>query len=278
MTVIAMTREMGSLGKDVALGLAQDLGLSIVQHELVGHVAEKMHLRESSVNRFLEGKASLFERWDINEQELSLYTTEEILDIAAKGNVLIRGWGAAYVLRRVAHVACIRVCAPEKLRVQNLMQRIGIKDEKIALREIHKSDAAHARVMSHLFNADYRNAVNYDLILNTEHIPVADCIDLIKRLVSKQSLRETDASRGALEDMRISAHVRSALRANPETSRPNPSFGVEVLPGTGRVVLTGVAYSESFKREAEKVASSCEGVSGVDNRLIVVDNRHVAMS
>ncbi len=276
MTVIAMTREMGSLGKDVALGISQDLGLSLVQHELVGHVAEKMHVRESSVNRFLEGKASLFERWDINEQELSLYTTEEILDIAANGNVLIRGWGAAYVLRRVSHVACIRVCAPEKLRARNLMQRIGIEDESIALREIHKSDAAHARVMSHLFNADYRNAINYDLILNTEHLSVSDCIDLIKRLVSKESMRETEASRRVMEDMRISAHVRSALRANPETSRPNPSFQVDVSPGTGRVILTGVAYSEKFRREAETTAMACDGVTGVDNQLIIVDNRHLS--
>ena len=278
MAVIAMTREMGSLGKDVALGLSQDLGLKVVQHELVGQVAEKLHVRESSVNRFLEGKASLFERWDINEEDLSLFTTEEILDIAAKGDVLIRGWGAAYVLRRVSHVACIRVCAPEKLRAKNLMQRIGIEDEKIALREIHKSDAAHARVMSHLFNADYRNATNYDLILNTEHLSVADCIDLIKRLVSMESFRETKASRGVLEDMRIAAHVRAALRANPETSRPNPSFQVEVSPGTGRVILTGVAYSEKFRREAEKAAIACEGVTGVDNRLILVDNRHVSSS
>lgn len=142
MTVIAMTREMGSLGKDVALGLAEDLGLRLVQHELVGHLAEKMHVRESSVNRFLEGKASLLERWGIDEQEVSLYTTEEILDVAAEGDVLIRGWGAAYVLRRVQHVACIRICAPEKFRARNLMQRIGIKDENIALREIRKSDAA----------------------------------------------------------------------------------------------------------------------------------------
>ena len=277
MTVIAMTREMGSLGKDVALGLAEELGLRLVQHELVGHLAEKMHVRESSVNRFLEGKASLFERWGIDEQDLSLYTTEEILDVAARGNVLIRGWGATYVLRKVSHVVCVRICASEKLRAKHLMQRIGIKDEKIALREIHKSDAAHAQVMSHLFNADYRKATNYDLTLNTEHVPVPDCVDLIKHLAAKDRYRETDESRRVLEDMRIGAHVRTALRANPETSRPNPSFQLEVKPGTGTVVLTGVAYSDRFKQEAEKIAYSCEGVTGVDNRLIVVDNRHVSM-
>ena len=50
MTVIAMTREMGSRGRDVAIGLAEALGLTIVQHEVVEHVADKMHVRESSVN------------------------------------------------------------------------------------------------------------------------------------------------------------------------------------------------------------------------------------
>ena len=41
MTVVAMTREMGSLGKDVASGLAERLNLTVVHHELVErHLAE----------------------------------------------------------------------------------------------------------------------------------------------------------------------------------------------------------------------------------------------
>ncbi len=35
MTVIAMTREMGTLGKDVAAGLAKALDIEVVHHELV---------------------------------------------------------------------------------------------------------------------------------------------------------------------------------------------------------------------------------------------------
>ena len=43
MTVIAMTREMGTLGKDVAAGLADVLGITVVHHELVEHhIAERM--------------------------------------------------------------------------------------------------------------------------------------------------------------------------------------------------------------------------------------------
>ena len=151
MTVIAMTREMGSLGRDVALQIAGDLGLELVQHQMVEHVAGKMHLQESSVNRFLEGKAGLLERWGINEKELSQYTHEEILDVAANDNVLIRGWGATYVLRNVPHVLCARICASEESRTDVLMERIGLTDRDIARKEVLANDAAHARTMSHLF-------------------------------------------------------------------------------------------------------------------------------
>ena len=48
MTVIAMTREMGSLGKDVAAGLADQLGLTVVHHELVEqHLAERLGVKEA---------------------------------------------------------------------------------------------------------------------------------------------------------------------------------------------------------------------------------------
>ena len=68
MTVIAMTREMGSLGKDVALALGTELGLEVIHHELVERdLAERLDVGESDVHRFLEGQASLFERWKIDK-------------------------------------------------------------------------------------------------------------------------------------------------------------------------------------------------------------------
>jgi cytidylate kinase len=115
MAVIAMTREMGTLGKDVAAGLAERLGLTVVHHELVEHVAERAGMRESEVHRFLEGESSLFDRWTIDSKRLSRYTAEEVLELALRGNVLIRGWGATYLLRSVPHVICVRICAPNAI-------------------------------------------------------------------------------------------------------------------------------------------------------------------
>ena len=71
MPVIAMTREMGTRGKDVAAGVADRLGLKVVHHEIVEKaVAERLNVSENSVHRFLEGESSLWERWKIDQRRL----------------------------------------------------------------------------------------------------------------------------------------------------------------------------------------------------------------
>jgi hypothetical protein len=44
---------------------------------------------------YLEGMVSLFDRWQIDTRKLSQHMLEQILNLALKDNVLIRGWGAA---------------------------------------------------------------------------------------------------------------------------------------------------------------------------------------
>ena len=270
MTVITMTREMGSLGRDVALGLADRLGLELVQHELVEHIAEKMHMQQSSVNRFLEGKASLLERWGINENDMSLYTTEELLEVAKRGNVLIRGWGATYVLREISHVTCIRVCAPVTMRARNVMERVGISDSAVARKEVRRNDAAYARRMQQLFHVDYRDPMLYDMTFNTEQVSVDACVGMIAATVACPEKQPTPESSAKLEQMVTLAHVRSALRSSEITSRPTPSLTIEIEPETGEIVLSGVADNEEFKFEAERLARDVPGVASVRNELIVV--------
>lgn len=59
MPLIAMTREMGLLGKDVAAALGARLGKPVVHHEIIDQLANKMRLRKSHVIRFLDGKANI---------------------------------------------------------------------------------------------------------------------------------------------------------------------------------------------------------------------------
>lgn len=270
MPVIAMTREMGSQGKDVALALAEDLGLELMQHQLVEHLADRMHMGEAAVNRLLEGKSSLFERWGVNEENLSLYTTEEILEVAMKGNVLIRGWGATYVLRSVPHVLCVRVCASRENRSRIVMERIGLEDRDLAMKEIERNDAAHTRTMHGLFNVDWKDPVLYDLVLNTDRLSVPACASIIKHTLRDEIFRETPESLALLDHMALEARVRAALRNDPRTANPSPSFDVKLEKDSHRVILTGVVFDKTFRQAATDIVLSVPGVQGVDDQLFIV--------
>ena len=109
MPVIALTQEMGSLAKDVAERVAQIAGLAVMRNEVMENVAQRMHVPPSLVRRVREGQAGLVERLTTDKQQFALYTEEEILQQAERGNVVLRGWGATCLLRPVPHVVCVRV-------------------------------------------------------------------------------------------------------------------------------------------------------------------------
>jgi hypothetical protein len=72
MTVIAMTREIGSHGSDVAAPVAAQLGLEIINSEIVTpDVAEGLGVEQGVVQRYLDGEASLFDRWQVDTRKLS---------------------------------------------------------------------------------------------------------------------------------------------------------------------------------------------------------------
>jgi cytidylate kinase len=271
MPVIAMTREMGSRGKDVALGLAQELGLKLVQHEIVENVAEKTQLVKSAVNRFLEGEAGLLERWGIDEDSISLYTAEEILEFAESGNVLIRGWGAACLLRPVGHVVSVRVCAPLEYRMKVLMERLDIYDEAFARAEIEKNDSAHARALHRLFQVDdWRDPLLYDICLNTGQVPVAECIAQVKRLALSPSFQETAESRKQLANIRLEMRIRRALKDNPEIAETGSVVDVIINSDSGAVTLRGGVYSERELRLIEEIVRTMPEIRKINNELKVV--------
>jgi cytidylate kinase len=265
MAVISMTRELATLGKDVAAGLAKRLGLDVVHHELVKHdIIESSDLPESEVHRFLEGEASLLERWRIDRNRMSRCTAEEIFELAAKGNVLIRGWGSSYLLRSVPHVVCVRICAPMEFREMVLMERLGLKDRAIARREIERNDEAHNGTMQRMFGIDWIDPSLYAIVLNTARIPVEDCVEYLVRAVQSPAFAETERSRRELMNRLIATRVRCAIEGR-FGSHAGELIKAEVE--AGQVVLTGPMVDAQYIAEAVRLVRAVEGVTGVESQI-----------
>lgn len=236
MTVVAITREMGTLGKDVATGLGEALGLPVIYHEIIDHLADRMRVRRSHVVRLLDGKAGLLERLSSDRVSLFLHSAEEVIDFARRGKgAIIRGWGATHLLHSVPHVICTRICAPMPLRIERMMERLQSEDRALIESEIRTNDEAHGAVVRRHFGVQWDDAAHFDLVLNTNRLSVQDCVDSILGLLRMPQFAETEESRRRIEDLALAARVRAALRRSPETRNAK----VDVSCVAGRVTLAG---------------------------------------
>jgi hypothetical protein len=197
---------------------------------------------------------------------MAVYMTEELLDVAARGDIVLRGWGATCVLRQVPHVVCVRVTRSFEKRVAWLQQQLGSDDIGFVEEEIRRSDRAHAARMNEQFGVTWGDPLLYDLVLNTDRVSVESCAEQIAALSRRPEFAETEASRAMLENMAVEARVRAALRADEATR----DVDVTVASDRGRVVLSGMVLDADELPAAERVAAAVPGVAAVENRLRVM--------
>jgi cytidylate kinase len=234
-----------------------------VRHEVGDVVAGRMQVKKSLIRRIREGKASKIEKWAADEKTISIFTAEEIYDLAVRGNVLVRGWGATLWLRHVKHIPCIRVCAPLELRVKRLMERLETDDEALARHEIETDDAARFARMEEHFNVTWGDPTLYDLTLNTERVPIPTCVDQVLALVRSPAFEETPQSRSELAALALRARARAALRADPRTT----DVDIVVQVHGGDVTLHGIVANDEEKRLCHDIIARIEGVNAVRDQL-----------
>jgi len=272
MPVIAMTRETGSLGTEVAARVADRLGIEIVRSEVAANnVARRLGVAESTVTRYLEGSASLLERLLIDHRKLFRYAAEEILGFAHRGNVLIKGWGAATLLRDVPHVISARVCAPMDFRVRVIMERQGRKDAGRVRDEIERFDAAGVRTLRAYFDIEQEDARLYHIVLNTDHLSVEACVNAICELAQGPRFQDTFNSRDALANKLLEAKISAAMAEH--ISLAMAPLGVSVSVTNGKVTLAGTTSSGGLRTRAEKIARNVAGLFPIDNRIVSVPTR-----
>jgi cytidylate kinase len=263
MPVVTITREMGTLGKDVAAGLSDALGVPVIYNEIVDHLADRLRVRKSHVIRLLDGKAGLLERLAADRVSLFVHSADEIMGLALQaGGAVIRGWGASHLLRAVPHVVCVRVCSPLELRLRRMMERLGSDSEAEIRAEIQHNDEAHAAIVRRHFGVDWTDPVHYDVVLNTERISVPACIEQVLALLRAPEFAETEDTRRQLEDLAVAVRVRAALRRAHETRDRK----VQVTCNRGRVTLWGAKCSTDEKVTFVELSSAVEGVRDVTYR------------
>ncbi|HMQ52914.1 MAG TPA: cytidylate kinase-like family protein [Anaerolineae bacterium] len=167
MTVITISRQVGSEGMAIARQVARTLGYHVAGEEVM-----EWALRQYGLIQFKE----VFERapsfWDLFDEQFVL--TADMLDrvikaLARHGDIVIIGRGSYAPLQGLADVVNARIQAPRPVRVQRMMARLGI-DQVEAEARVAEEDRVHAGFIEKAYKVRSDDATPFDLVIDTGHM------------------------------------------------------------------------------------------------------------
>lgn len=178
MPIITLSRELGSRGDDIALAVAERLGLRLVGRELLNRAARQAGAPEVALAEIDElGLLGV----KPSPAALRLYhekVTAVIEEMAGAGNVLLVGRGSQMVLAGRPGVLHVRVIAPHAQRVATVQARCGISAAAAAAR-VDASDRARAGFLRRDYGVNWDDPALYDLVLNMAQMDVATAVDVV---------------------------------------------------------------------------------------------------
>ncbi|MBN2539011.1 MAG: cytidylate kinase family protein [Deltaproteobacteria bacterium] len=262
MSVITISRQMGSLGEEIAQEVSGKLQYEYLDRDGIEQGLTTHGLAVPEVEKFDEKSLHFWVKWQIQGQKFFHAMQTVIYEAARRDNVVIVGRGGQVLLKGIPGVLHVRIIAPLQDRVRRLaVQRGG--NEKELLRILKQSDRDSVGFIRTFFDVDWENADLYDLTINTRDLSVDVAVDMILSVVpAVDAMKDIQRSRERLDDLILQQKVETVLLTeNISDIRVEVAKGVVTLGGSAPSSLEGQRYVS--------LVSEVEGVQKVENNMII---------
>ena len=201
-TVVCISATEGAAAEAVASLVASRLGFRLVGEQIVARAAEsaglKPHVvadveqRKGLVRRLLKemptssagytlgGGMPVLEAGGPADDDLRGLIRSAIEEIAAQGDAVIVAHAAALALDDKPHALRVFVTASTQTRAERIAEARDC-GEKEARKLVSRGDAERADYRRRFYDARSEGPADYDLIVNTDRLPVEQAAELIVR-------------------------------------------------------------------------------------------------
>ncbi len=190
-SVITISREFGSGGRSIGKAVAEALGYDFYDKELIERIAEETGLSREYIERNGEHArnknifAYAFVGRDQNGVSIEDYLwrkqREIILELAEKGNCVIVGRCADYILRDRSDCLHVFIHADLASRIERITTLYGETDRKPEKR-LEDKDKTRRLNYQYYTDREWGMSQNYDLSLCSSSLDPDFCRDIIVSL------------------------------------------------------------------------------------------------
>lgn len=264
-TIVAISRELGSGGTTIGAAVAKELGFRYVDREVILKAAEAHHVPAEKLEDIDERRLTFWERFDEEKRRFLVFIESAFYAHAEEGNVVMVGRGGPLLLQGVSHAVRARIMAPFEVRVRRVMEEYKL-DQRAAGARVRSYDRQQATRQEYLFGVDWTSPEYYDLVLNTAEGAWSHFVDFVVWLARSPRYRPSPESIQKVRDLSLASRVRAALAADAVTK--NIDMGVTAQAGV--VSLRGVVFSPAMMETVVEAARRVPGVSSVTTEAVEV--------
>jgi len=192
MTLVTISASYGSGGSRIAPAVAERLRVPFLARPPAPDLdPEECACDESGGSgpgHLLSRIASLAIAWGtpagmeldelLPDQALRAQIEQEIHELAAGGEGVILGRGAAVILHDDERALHVLLHGSEEARIRQAMELEGI-DREVAKRRLHRVDRFRRAYIETLYGVDLTEPGVCHLVLDSTAIPLGDCVELI---------------------------------------------------------------------------------------------------
>ena len=192
--VITISRETGSGGHTIGKLLAEKLGYAFYDKEIVASAAGEMGIDEKLIlengenmsdQDYIDMKSGFIphsRKPEVPYEEIREAQDRVIRSIADKGNCIIVGRGADFILRGRSDVINVFIHADMEHRVRRVQRHEGVtgQEERIR-RELERKDRSRTMYYRYFTEEEWGRAENYTIALDTGVFTKTQCAELIIR-------------------------------------------------------------------------------------------------
>ncbi len=182
MSVITISRQLGSLGTTLGRMVAARLGYRLVHRELINQAAQLAGAPDMALAA-IDELGLLGIEPDEAQQHAYLESIQTVIEnLAAGGNVIIVGRAGQAILQKEPTVLHLRVIAPPETRIQRIVKAHEITPQA-ASAQIEDSDRFRARYLQRFYNIRWDDPSLYHLVINTGHISLETSAEVVCTVV-----------------------------------------------------------------------------------------------
>ncbi len=266
MSILTISRGSFSGGVDFAERISRKLGWRCISREELSEEAIRQGIPVGKLQTAMVRPPRIQQRLGPTRDYYLACITSILCKYALEEDIVYHGHTGHMLFPGIPNIFRVRVLAEMDHRVQKVMERLNLSQEK-AIQYVQDVDADRDKWVRYLYGIDWHDPSHYDLVVNLDHVSAANSTTALCSMAELPEFKLTPGSVRALQDLYLASRAKFLLAGDERTDYAD----FKVTAHNGEIQVTCNPQHAEAARFVHSVLEKLEGYSKI-NRTIAGSN------